>query len=497
MNLTSLPPVTRKGALCRLAGATGRLAKRCHRDQSGSISILSVFAVLSLTMLLGMVMNVGRQVDGKLRMQNAADAAAYSGGLVFARGLNSLAFTNHLLCEVFAMTAWMREARDAADAAKYVPDILAAWEKEATVFAGSTFPKFQALGNAIPAKAQAEQALVTAFTNWAAALAGDGQDGGALWLMETILRDHMITNYQQAVVSRLPEMAQQATMTVAGQNGQPDYGRGPMAGVLWHAYTGQPVDAAWVGSIVADPNSDPSVASDARQRRNQCAQQYLGMWNNWVLAFFDYGAKMSQFGQLWRHYSQCQFDKLLTEYADSNLPVVLTPEIESQFTPNLQWQVEHYETQMDRYFTFLGVVYWNQTPQLLPGLYRSPVASDALAYAEVRVFVPSSRLVWRASVPVPPGGPPMGGVPGYQWPTPNSTATAGPATWGPGRQHGVNLDWNLWNQHWTCQIVPATHLMASTILQTSPPVSMLGQSPPTLPNLAGVNADDLAQINHH
>ena len=56
------------------------------RDERGSISIVSVFAVLFLAMLLGMVMNVGRHVDGKLRMQNAADAAAYSGGVVLGAG---------------------------------------------------------------------------------------------------------------------------------------------------------------------------------------------------------------------------------------------------------------------------------------------------------------------------------------------------------------------------------------------------------------------------
>ncbi len=28
------------------------------------------------------------------------------------RGMNTLAFTNHLLCDVFALTAFMREARD-------------------------------------------------------------------------------------------------------------------------------------------------------------------------------------------------------------------------------------------------------------------------------------------------------------------------------------------------------------------------------------------------
>ncbi|MGA2255300.1 MAG: flp pilus-assembly TadE/G-like family protein, partial [Thermoguttaceae bacterium] len=75
--------------------------RKLHCDERGSISIVSVFAVMFLTMLLGMVMNVGRHVDGKIRMQNAADSAAYSGGVVLARGMNTLAFTNNLLCDVF------------------------------------------------------------------------------------------------------------------------------------------------------------------------------------------------------------------------------------------------------------------------------------------------------------------------------------------------------------------------------------------------------------
>ncbi len=66
------------------------------------MSIVAVFSVLMLTMLLGMIMNVGRQVDGKIRMQNAADAAAYSGGVMLARGMNAVVFTNRLMCDVCA-----------------------------------------------------------------------------------------------------------------------------------------------------------------------------------------------------------------------------------------------------------------------------------------------------------------------------------------------------------------------------------------------------------
>src|SRR3990167_9220013 len=141
---------------------------RFHRDQQGVMSILSVFAVLMLTALLGMVMNVGRQVDGKIRLQNAADAAAYSGGVVIARGMNTLAFSNHLLFDVFALTAFMREARD-QHSDQYISDILNAWKKAGELFQKSSFPKFQQLGKAIVQQAPLEQNLVDAFSAWAKA----------------------------------------------------------------------------------------------------------------------------------------------------------------------------------------------------------------------------------------------------------------------------------------------------------------------------------------
>lgn len=87
------------------------VAGRLHRDERGSLSVMGVFAIFFLTVLLGMIFNVGRQVDDKLRMQNAADAAAYSGTLTVSRGMNAIAYSNHLLCEIFALTAYMREAR--------------------------------------------------------------------------------------------------------------------------------------------------------------------------------------------------------------------------------------------------------------------------------------------------------------------------------------------------------------------------------------------------
>ena len=88
-----------------------RFAGRVHRDERGTISIMTVFALFMFTILLVKIVNVGRHLDDKLRMQNAVDAAAYSGGVVMARGMNTLAFTNHLEAEVFALAAYMRTAQ--------------------------------------------------------------------------------------------------------------------------------------------------------------------------------------------------------------------------------------------------------------------------------------------------------------------------------------------------------------------------------------------------
>ncbi len=112
------------------------------------MSIVSVFAMMLMAMLLGMLINSARQVDGKIKLQNAADAAAYSGGVVIARGMNTLAFTNHMLCDVFALTAFMREARD-RNAESLVPPVLGAWTEIGPVFQASGIPKFERLGAAI------------------------------------------------------------------------------------------------------------------------------------------------------------------------------------------------------------------------------------------------------------------------------------------------------------------------------------------------------------
>ena len=477
-----------------------------HRDQRGSISIVSVFAVLFLAMLLGMVMNVGRHVDGKLRMQNAADSAAYSGGVVLARGMNTLAFTNHLLCDVFAVTAILREARD-ENSASYTPQVLAAWSKVAQVFSSSGFPKFTALGSAIQQKVPLEQQMVNNYSAWASSVSDQ-----VLPLMEEILSQELIPKYQRAVVVAFPDIAQSAARETALRNGTPDHGRGPMFGVLWRT-DARPVGGAAEATYSPDertlPVVDPELDSLANQNdyvqtavaeRSYLSHLYLDQWNAELLSAFDQVAKMSQFGGLWRSFTCGYLEHLLkVEYPHTNLPMVIyeNPLATANATTALQ-----------KHYVYISVVYWKKLPEAAPGLFKNPLEADDQAFAEVHLFIPRMRLGWVPANASGASGPnPLGGVPGQiayapmDQPTGDSGGSgSGVTSWVVGRvggPGGSGGDWNLLNQSWNCQLAPVTQPALATILETNPDLPGFSAGGYKLPNLGGLSSEDLQQISPH
>ncbi len=492
-----------KSKIQNCASGLLRRLKDLHADQGGTISIVSVITLLMLVMVLGMVMNAGREADGKIRLQNAADAAAYSGGLVIARGMNTLTFSNHLLSDVFAMTAYLREARD-GNSAKYVPGILQAWNAVAQKFSQSKFPKFTALGGAIRQKTPLEQKMVTAFSNWAAATSEQ-----ILPLMEMILSQQLIPQFEQAVVAVYPDIAQQAAMEVAQRNGQPDYGRGVMLGVLWRA-DAQPLgggsETSYRTLAAVDPVNDQTsgqtdYVSVARQQRRTLASQYLNLWNSQTLTAFDTQAKMCQFSNLWRSFTCGYLNQLLEqEYPQTNLPmVILAPPDPSGA------DVSQNQPYLDQHFNFVGVAYWKKLPEVLPGLYRNPMDNDAVAYAQVRVFIPRPRLIWMQAGGGGggPGSISLGGCPGdiVTLPSSNSAPVPGSggqqgATWIVGRQ-GVPADWSLIDQRWSVALVPATLTNLPEILQTTPPTAEFANTNLQVPNLGGLQSQDIQRISPH
>lgn len=451
-----------------------------------------------LVMLLGMLMNSARQVDGKVRMQNAADAASYSGGVVLARGMNSLAFTNHMLCDVFALTAFLREARD-RNAEQHVPPILAAWNAIGPVFEESGFPKFEALGEAIPRKVPLEQELVDRYSDW-----GTAASAVLLPLTEEILSQRLIPEYQRAVVAAFPDIAQNAALEIAERHANPAHGRGEMLAVLWRD-TGIPVGGDYelldrtlpivdpVGDVLANQSE---YLDRARRQRKAIAREYLAQWNDETMVFFDREAKMCQFGRLWRGFTCGQLERLLAEYPLDNVPFVIRTELDDVTDAN---------THLEENFTVVGVTYWKPLPEILPGLYQTALGSDSQAYAEVRLFVPLRRLVWHHVTwgGSSSGDQSLGGIPGDIGTIPGDatepdTSGSSGSRWVVGREWipDDTEQWTLLNQRWTCQIVPTTQPALGTILETPPPVAFTDRAIHT-PSLGGLSAEEIGRISNH
>jgi hypothetical protein len=396
-----------------------------------------VFALLLLTVLLGMVINAGRQVENKVKLQTAADASTYSGGVVLARGMNTLAFSNHLLCEVFAMTAIMREARD-RHAEPMVPEILAAWDRIAPILASSGFPKFDMLGQAIPQKTPLEQELVRTYSEWMYA-----SSELVLPVLEALLDPEYepIPSFMRDVNAATPVMAQLAAAKVAerqtGQPGPTDRGRGPIAGVLWRTLVdpvGGDSETARTTLPVVDPQVDWSFIDRARSDRNSMARYYLRRWNDVLMQRFDNEAKMSQFAALWRGFTCGQLEQLVEEHENDNLPFYIreSPPDASAWTLRNQWLEQDYH--------FVGVAYRKKMPAIMPRVFTDSLAIDNQAFSQGMLFVPRGRIVdWRYG--------PLGIY---------------------AIRQGVPRHWDLWNQNWSFQLVPATAASVPAILGRPP-----------------------------
>jgi hypothetical protein len=95
-----MPPLTRRQ---RQRGFRYSPWQRFHADEDGKITFVSIFTVLSMIMLTGLIMNTIVSVKEKLEMQNAADVAAYTTNLWRARAMNAITTTNHLMGEATAV----------------------------------------------------------------------------------------------------------------------------------------------------------------------------------------------------------------------------------------------------------------------------------------------------------------------------------------------------------------------------------------------------------
>ena len=440
-------------ALLRWTPRPYALAKRIHSDEQGTISILTVFTLLMFTMLLIMIVNVATHVDDKLKMQNAADAAAYSGGLVLSRGMNAVAFSNHLLCDVFAITAFLREGRD-RNAEQLTPEILDAWERNGDIFSRAEYEKFRDLSSAIETQVSQERALIAAFGEMT-----QTSSNFALSVFEYVLSGEtdpenneaqfiggLIPAFQRTVIQTTPTLAQHATNEIAFRHGltnqqltnlsssrvgAPD--RGHQGGVLWRTSVEplfatdelnpqtrtlpivDPDPAQYDFSVITNPDQ---YFMDAIEQRRQLSKYYLEQWNRDKLQLFDREGQMSQFSNIWRILTCGALEKLLNEeYPETNLPMQMRfvdgQQGLEQILRNLELQTglsrrreadrtslmsllqQQFDvrTYLETDFHFVATVYRRHPRETGPGLFRNPLqpTADALTFAQVQLYLPFPR----------------------------------------------------------------------------------------------------------
>ncbi|VAX38330.1 hypothetical protein MNBD_PLANCTO02-2469 [hydrothermal vent metagenome] len=491
--------------------------KRLHQDNSGSLSIASVFMLFMFTVLLMMIVNTATHTDDKLRMQNGADASAYSGGVVLARGMNAIAFSNQLMADVFGVTAYLREGRDRT-AESLTPKILEAWGEVAKKFGETDFEKFQKLKNAILDKIPRERRVILAYGNMTAS-----SSGYALPIFEYILEEEKIPEFQRAVIRSIPALVQETTNNIAWRHGlrQADLerlaagntplqnGRQQQVGVLWRG------DVLPVGQVdesnplqrtlpVVDPSpfqSDftavPNPANylkQATQQRKQWATHYVRRWSWDKMRLFDREVKMSQFSNLWRIATCGQLEKLLKEYPNRNLPMVLRDtetgiSLSEMFR---QGNVQATNRHLEDHYQFVATVYRKHLQNHAPKIFKNKLQpqSDALTFAQVALFPPAPR--YREWAPKPDNS--LGGTFGSEIFNPDPeetdpvegiwvTESFSPIGW--------PTHWDLWNQNWSIQLVPATHSKLPQILQANPGQ---GVTPLQIGNLTN---QELKRINTH
>lgn len=494
------PPVRESRLYVRVVASLAALPGRVHRDERGTISILTVFCLLMFTMLLVMIVNVARHLDDKIQMQNSADAATYSGGVVLARGMNALAYSNHLLADTFAITAFLREGRDRT-AEQLTPEILTEWEQVASKFQGAEFQKFAELGQALQEKVPQERELVKAYGDLNQVAAEHALD-----VFEMILAEQLIHQFQRSVVFTLPGLAQETAAEIAyrdgltqkeleqysggGNAGGTQGGRSAQTAVLWRG------DAVQIGDNVEDdpitrtlPAVDPCrQCSDyyrvplaeeyfdlAVRQRRQLSKFYLEQWNRDKLTVFDNEAQLSQFNNLWRILTCAHLEQLLNEeYPDVNLPMMIRLSDEGLGIDDMD-RGEQRNAQLDRDHMFVGVVYRQHLKESGPGLFRNPIEyqSDALTFSQASVFPPKGRGFLRVAGSGPSergigGG--YGGDAGIDLPDNGNGQVPGNITpdqerWG---YENWPEHWDLLNQNWTVQLVPATSPKLPEILKADP-----------------------------
>ena len=429
-----------------------------HRSRGGILFLVSLFVMLGMTMLLVAIINIARQIDDKVRRQNAADAATRSGAGMLARGMNQVAFANHLEGDVFALAAltYGLEGIDDPYARQYAP---------------------------------------------------------LRPLFEQILAERAVGEYRFDVLQQTPLLAQQTAGEISRRHGLPNGagGGGPtgststLNALLWtnqlvvigndpSLETGYATRTLPVIDLERDlpPQDagvplDPTIAAlqqDAVDERNRMAR---GALSAWLAEIRYYYYRMDPLNpppmppQI-RDRSEERLRQLLEdEYTTNNIPAMFRPDNGNPLTSGND----------PRYFEYVGVVYGQHRAEEGTALFQSPLrrTSNPLAYAQARVFVPKRREQFRNLSYTGTNGTLVEEIGWEVYYTSLGGSRSGPYP----NTDDWPQDWNTFTQNWTVQLVPATSQAVPVLLQTPPP----GVQGFQMPNLTGTDWQQFNLLNTH
>lgn len=386
-----------------------------HADESGVISLLTVFVMLGCTWLLLWMLNSAQQLDSKVRLQNAADSAGHSGVGVLARGMNAIAFANQLEADLLAGVAVMRGTQGTALANSPLVQMV--------------LPFFELILH--------------------------GESG-------QLPPDRPIPSFRRDVVQEIPGLADDVTRDMARANGQwrgpsaannPDGPQGRLLVQLWTT-SGQAIGSGWEDDPrtrtlpVIDPSplgQDAIYLADAsaalirgRRERSQLVNQYLHPWAL-DLAGGDQALANQLVGQ-----AQSPLRLLLdVEFVNSNLPLILRSPSPAR-------------RELDRDLMFVAVAYRQHPGSAASRMFRNPNArqAPAMAFSQVHLFLPRHRFTccpWGETRFDPQTGEPYFVSYFDGWPG----------------------EWTASTQNWQAKLVPATADGISAILSSAAPNSNL------------------------
>ncbi|MGD9222053.1 MAG: pilus assembly protein TadG-related protein [Desulfobacteraceae bacterium] len=94
-----------------------------HKDANGSAMVFVVLVLFTLVCFFVFTIHIGQRFTHKVEMQNAADAAAISGAVWKARGLNLISLLNVSMSECLALIIMFKAFDSALDATKVTIEI--------------------------------------------------------------------------------------------------------------------------------------------------------------------------------------------------------------------------------------------------------------------------------------------------------------------------------------------------------------------------------------